>query len=168
MRHTIRSIILAAGPDLIGILATQKRVPLHMLSSKRRSWHRGGGGGYRTIRVTDAWRTKYPEVPVTVTMKVPRGVEEMVRSRSVELPGEATGLGVNVAEAPAGRPVTESETLPVKPPTDPTETVYVAVWPRETVTDDGLALSVKSRGVTTSVIVAERVIEPLVPVTVRE
>ncbi len=91
----------------------------------------------------------------------------MVRTRSVELPGVPTGFVLKVANAPAGRPVTESDTLPVKPPTDPTETVYEAVWPRKTVTEDGLALSVKSRAVTVSMTVAVWLREPLLPVTAR-
>src|SRR5258708_5084733 len=79
--------------------------------------------GYRTVKVTGTWCTNAPAVPITPIVKAARGVDDVVRTRSVELPGVPTGFVLKVANAPAGRPVTESDTLPVKPPTDVTETV---------------------------------------------
>jgi signal transduction histidine kinase len=89
----------------------------------------GDRPGYRTVKVTGTWCTNAPAVPVPVTVMVKeaRGVDDVVRTRSVELPGVPTGFVLKVADAPAGRPVTDSVTLPAKPPTDPAETVYEAV-----------------------------------------
>ena len=97
---------------------------------------------------------------------MPRGVADVVRTRSVDVPAAATGLTVNVAVDEDGSPAAESVTPPVKPPVGATETTDVAVWPRVTVTEVGAAESEKSRAVTTSVIAAECTTAPLVPVTV--
>src|SRR5258708_5771573 len=99
---------------------------------------------------------------------VARGVDDVVRTRRIVLPGGPIGFALKVAVAPAGRPVTENDTPPAKPPTDPTVIVYDAVWPRANVTKDGLTLSVKSRAVTVSATVALWLTEPLVPVTLSE
>ena len=61
------------------------------------------------------------------SVKMLRGVDNVVLTVSVELPGDPTGLGEKTAVVPAGRPATVSETLPTEPPTTDTETVYVAV-----------------------------------------
>src|SRR5215470_175039 len=99
---------------------------------------------------------------------VARGVDDVVRTRRTVLPGVPTGFAVNVAVAPVGNPLTENETAPAKPPTEDVVIVYDAVWPRVSVTEDGLALSTKSRAVTDSVTVAVRLVEPLVPLTFNE
>ena len=54
---------------------------------------------------------------------MPRGVEDDVCTLSVEDPGDDTELGVNVAVAFDGWPVTESATGPEKPPFEASETV---------------------------------------------
>src|SRR5262249_9405235 len=107
-----------------------------------------------------------PLLPVSVTVNVPRSVALVVPTRSVELRGAATGLADQDTIEPLGKPLTDSVTLPVKPPTDPTATLYAAVWPRLIVIDDGLADRVKPRARRVSASVAVRVIAPLVPVTV--
>jgi hypothetical protein len=61
------------------------------------------------------------------SVKVPRGVDNVVLTVSVELPGDATGLGEKTVVVPAGRHATASETLPTEPPTTDADTVYVAV-----------------------------------------
>ena len=51
-----------------------------------------------------------PCVPVTVIGKVPRGVDEIVAMVRLDVPPGSTAVGVNVAVAPAGRPVALSAT----------------------------------------------------------
>ena len=67
---------------------------------------------------------------------------------------------------PFGSPATVSETLPIEPPTTDTPTVYLADWPREMVTDEGLTDSAKSRAESTSVTATVCVTPPAVPVIV--
>ena len=110
-----------------------------------------GGRTHRTIKVAVAWCVRDPLVAVTFTVKVPRAVPNVVFTFSVAVPGAATGLPVQVADAFAGSPETFRLTDPVNPPTTETPTVYVAVWPRETVTEDGLIDTAKSGLLTTRV-----------------
>jgi hypothetical protein len=121
---------------------------------------------YRTLSVADAWWTSELAVPVIRIVKRPRGVDDVVFTVSVELPGDPTGLGEKTAVVPAGRPATLSETLPTEPPTTDTATVYLAVCLRKIVTDEGLTDSVKSRGETTSVTAVVCEMPPAVPVIV--
>ena len=79
---------------------------------------------------------------------------------SAELPGDPTGLGEKTAVVPAGRPATVSETFPTEPPTTDTLAVYLAAFPRATVTDEGLTDSTKSRAETTRVTVTACVTPP--------
>jgi len=76
-----------------------------------------------TISVAFALRATLPLVPVTVKVKVPRGVEEDVRIARVELFDALTGLGLKVAVEPEGSPAIESATSPAKPPWEETLTV---------------------------------------------
>jgi signal transduction histidine kinase len=80
---------------------------------------------------------------------VPRRVHDLVFTVSVERPGDPAGLGEKTAVVPAGSPATVSETLPTEPPVTDTPTVYLADFPRRTVTDEGLTDSAKSRAGTT-------------------
>jgi hypothetical protein len=107
-----------------------------------------------------------PFLPVTRTVNVPRKVDPVVRMRSVEVPGAATGLADHDAMEPLGAPLSDSVTLPVKPLTTPTATLYEAVSPRVTVIDGGVADRVKSRACTVRLTVAVWVIPALVPVIV--
>ena len=59
-------------------------------------------------------------------------------------PGAAIDAGENVAEAPVGRPETESETAELKPPETVVVTVAV-VWPPAVAeTEDGETVTAKS------------------------
>jgi hypothetical protein len=84
------------------------------------------------------------------------------------------GFGVKVYVAPAGNPLSESATSPVKPFVGISVTVYDAVLPRTIETVDGAALTVKSGGgggggcVTTSVALVECDVPPEVPMIVSE
>jgi hypothetical protein len=90
-------------------------------------------------------------VAVSLRVKVPRAVPEVVRTFSVALPEVVTGLPVHVDDAFDGSPDTLSVTDPVKPPVGETFIVYVAVCPRVTVLDAGLIVIPKSGWLTTSV-----------------
>src|SRR5882672_1940663 len=92
----------------------------------------------RTTKVAVAWWVRAPLVAVTLMVKVPRAVLAVVFTFSVALPGATTGLPVQLAVAFAGSPDAFRVTEPANPPTEDTLTVYVAVCPRVTVTDDGL------------------------------
>jgi hypothetical protein len=76
-------------------------------------------------------------------------VDDLVRTFSVAEPGATTGFRLKPAVAPDGSPEIESDTLPLKPPSEPTLTVYEPLWPRTSESDDGLIASVKSRVMTT-------------------
>jgi len=73
-------------------------------------------------------------------------------------------VGLRVQVRPAGETVEVNATVPVKALTGATVIVDVAVAPARAVTLVGLAVTVKSRMLT--VTVAERLSDPLVPVTV--
>jgi len=73
-----------------------------------------------TVSETAAACVVVPLVPRTVSVKVPRVVDAEVRTVSVELPGATTEPGPKLALAPAGSPVTESETVPANPPWEET------------------------------------------------
>jgi hypothetical protein len=62
-------------------------------------------------------------------------------------PEVVTEVGLNVAVAPAGRPVTLNATFPVNPFTGATVAVYVVPAPGRIVRDAGVAVSVKSETV---------------------
>lgn len=83
-----------------------------------------------------------PLVPVIVNVYVPVVVFLHVDTESVD--ADVVGFGLKDAEPLKGRPLTLSETLPLKPLTGVTVTAYVVPPPRETVRLDGVALSVKS------------------------
>jgi len=61
-------------------------------------------------------------LPVTLIVNVPLVVKRCVLTVSVEVPEGGTGLREKLPVANAGRPETESETVPVKPPCDETLT----------------------------------------------
>ena len=72
------------------------------------------GAGF-TIRVTVALWIKLPLVPVMVRVFVPVAAPVVVVMLRVELPEPITEVGVNVALAPAGSPLTVKPTLPLNP-----------------------------------------------------
>ena len=77
------------------------------------------GGGWLTVRLNVAAWLSDPEVPVTVTVHVPRFAVEgtLIVSTELALPFAAgvTGLLANVAVAPVGKPETLSVTGELKP-----------------------------------------------------
>ena len=72
-----------------------------------------------------------PPIPVTVTVYVPVGVETPAVSVRVDVPapGAAIVLGLNVAVAPLGSPLADSEIALLKPPTTAVVTVTVPEEP---------------------------------------
>lgn len=59
---------------------------------------------------------RLPLVAVIVSVRFPRGVDELVEMKSVDEAGDEafTGFGLKLAVVPDGRPLTESVTCPVK------------------------------------------------------
>jgi hypothetical protein len=91
-----------------------------------------------------------------------------VETDSVELPPAATEVGLKLAVAPVGNPVTPNPIVPLNPPDTDVLTEYDVPVPAVTVWLEGIAPTEKSPAeLTTSVTVVECVNVPLVPVTVR-
>jgi hypothetical protein len=101
-------------------------------------------------------------------VNVPRAVRVVVFTVRVEVPRALTEDGLKVAVAPAGSPLKDSVTCPVKPTGEETVIVYVVELPRLTDPDAGLTERAKSRGggLTTSVTEVERASPPPLPVIV--
>src|SRR5713226_5571065 len=68
-----------------------------------------------TARLTVAECDKLPLTPVIVSVEVAAGVVLAVVMFKVEDPEPLTEVGLNEAVAPAGKPLTLSPTLPLKP-----------------------------------------------------
>ncbi len=68
----------------------------------------------------------------------------LVETVSVELPEPTTEGGVKLPVAPEGKPLTLKPTLPLNPLEGVTATVYMALVPGFTVTEEGVALMEKS------------------------
>jgi hypothetical protein len=68
-----------------------------------------------TTSVADVVRVREPLTPVIVNGYVPSTVLGAVEIVKLELAPDA-GFGLNVAVAPAGKPVVEKVTAPVNPP----------------------------------------------------
>ena len=124
-------------------------------------------GTAMTTSVAVAVWTRVPLVPVMVSVNDPPGVVAAVVTVSVEVPAVVTDVGLNVAVAPAGNPLTVRATAPVKPFTAADVGVYVVPAPCATVCVAGDAVNVKSGGALTSkVMSAVWTRLPLVAVTV--
>src|SRR5579859_755985 len=78
-------------------------------------WYAGVPPTGLTTSVTEAECDKLPLVPLMVSVYVPAAVELLVETLSVDVPAPLTEAGVKVAVAPAGTPLTPSDTAPVKP-----------------------------------------------------
>lgn len=127
--------------------------------------------GLTTERVRDVVRVSPPPVPVMVSVVVPSGVDDdvaIVRSAAVPPEGGGNEEAAKVPVAPAGRPETEKETAPVKPPDGVAVTVVVAEPPGPVETAAGETETEKSGlyGETTSERGAVLVSPPPMPVTV--
>ena len=92
-----------------------------------------------TTRFTVVEWVKVPLVPVTVSVYVPAGVVVLVLTDIVEEPEPVTEVGLKLALAPVGKPLTLNATAPVKPPDAVTVAVYEVPAPAVTVCDDGVA-----------------------------
>lgn len=110
---------------------------------------------------------RVPDVPVRVTVEVPRAAELLAVKVSTLEP--EVGFEPNTALTPLGSPDTANVTLPVNPPVSITATVSVAPDPRVRDRAEGAAARVKP-GVCVVLTVSERVVlavsEPDVPVIV--
>jgi hypothetical protein len=94
------------------------------------------------------------------------GVEVLVITVMADVPDPVTVVGLNIAVAPDGRPVTENVTTPVNPLLAVTVDVYEGeVLPSITDWDDGLADNEKPVTFNVTVVVWFRL--PLVPLMVR-
>jgi len=78
---------------------------------------------------------RFPNVPVRLVVYVPAGAEVVEDSVMVDdatpFAGGVKDVGLNEAETPEGRPVIDSVTLEVKPPSDPTTTVVLLPVPAD-------------------------------------
>src|SRR5581483_3178979 len=104
-----------------------------------------------------------------VTMKVPRGIVLVVETVRIDDPGPLTTEGLNVAVAPAGTPLTLSDTFWLNPFSPLMFTVYWMLPPMGTVCVAGVAETVKSGAgapLTVRTIETACVRLPLVPVMV--
>ncbi len=68
----------------------------------------------------------------------------LVETVSVELPEPATETGLKLPPAPEGKPLILKLTVPVNPLEGATATVYMALVPGFTLTEEGVALMEKS------------------------
>jgi hypothetical protein len=106
---------------------------------------------------------RLPLVPVIVSGNVPvgnsfAGFDRCALIVSVDVPFPVMDDGLKLDRVPAGNPVTEKFTFPLKPFVPEIVMVYVVEFPRTTVWLDGVAAIVKSVGpaeFTTSVTVVE-------------
>ena len=114
---------------------------------------------------------RVPDVPVTVTWYVCCGVFEAEHTCNVDWAepplGTETMVGIRVVVRVGsdGLTVAVNDTMPWKPKRLDTVIMDVPHEPWPIVKDVGLAVSLKSTGVTVTVIVARRTSPPLVPVT---
>jgi len=72
-------------------------------------------------------------------LKVPVEVDVVVLIVKVDVPPPTTDVGLKLAVAPDGSPRAENETVPVKPLSAVTVTVYVVLFGRVTVCEEGVA-----------------------------
>ena len=98
-------------------------------------------GGAATVSETVALAVIAPEVPVTVTATVPKAAVAAAESVSVvDLVDEG---GLNVLVTPAGRPLMEKLTVPVKPDSGVIAMVLAPLAPRWRLMAAGVAAMVK-------------------------
>src|ERR1700722_357351 len=68
-----------------------------------------------TTSVTVVLCCNAPEVPVSVTVYVPAGVDPVVSKPTTDVPAPLTVEGLKLAVVPAGRPLALKAPLPLKP-----------------------------------------------------
>src|SRR5437870_9857300 len=116
-------------------------------------------------RLTAAEGVGAPLKPVIVNERVPGGVAVPVPTVIVE--EAVAGLGLKLAVAPPGNPLTPKVTAAVKPPEGVMLTAYVVPAPCTTLWEAGLAERLKSgAGLTAKVTDTVCVRVPLTPVMV--
>jgi hypothetical protein len=118
-----------------------------------------------TVKLTRAVAPRLPLAPVTVRLAVVAAAEAAAVSVSTAVPPGATAAGVNAAVTPAGRPETDSATLPVKPPVPAKPMLAVAEDPAASATVEGVALRVNPAAAACT---TEKVSPAMVRVPVRE
>jgi hypothetical protein len=110
-----------------------------------------------------------PLVPVNRSVNVPRPPPTEVLTVRTDEDAAGTGFTLKDPVAPAGSPLTESATLPLKLPFDATLTLKVVVAPAVIVAEAGVTDSTKSGGCgTIRLTLVERTSAPLVPVILSE
>ncbi len=149
------------------VMVTVLELPLGTETEVRLEAMVKSGASFTVRKMFTVW-LRLPLVPVTVMVKLPVVAVELAVRERVEVPGGVTGLGVNEAVTPDGRPDAASVTAPENPATGDRVMVVVPAEPlRYIVTDVGLAEMVKSGlGSTVRVRVVECDSEPLTPVMV--
>jgi len=88
-------------------------------------------GGVGTVKTTVVVWTRPPEVPVTVSVAVPRAAQLWLVTVSV-LPVVVVA-GLKAADTPEGRPLTDRFTAPLNPLRSDTAIMLVPLLPRATV-----------------------------------
>src|SRR5262245_39024106 len=121
-----------------------------------------------TVSVTAVLCCKLPLVPAMVSVNMPLRLPAV--TVIVVVPDPVTEVGLKLALASRGNPVTPKVTAPVHPFNGVTVTLYVVLCSRATRLGDGVAESEKSAPglATTSVTEAVRCRPPLVPVMINE
>src|ERR1700682_5557128 len=105
---------------------------------------KSGTGAAVTTKLVFAEWVRAPLVPVTVRGDVAAGVVLPVVTVIVELPLAVIVAGEKLAEAPVGKPLALSVTIPVNPFRAPVVTVYVVELPAVTVCVEGETAMEKS------------------------
>lgn len=111
-------------------------------------------------------RVTPPLVPLILRLKVPVDVELFVLTVSVDVPWPVTELGLKLALELDGNPRTLNVTVPLKPLIAAMLAVYVALFPRVTVCEDGEAEMEKEFTTKVTVVECVRFGVVLVPVIV--
>ena len=94
---------------------------------------------------------RLPLVPTIEIFVVPAGVVVCALKFTTMVPLPFTEDGLKLALTPAGKPVAEMETVPVKPKSDATVTVAVGFEPGVMVTAAGGAAVMEKSGLPTTV-----------------
>ena len=104
-----------------------------------------------TVRAMVALCVRLPLVPTIEIFVVPAGVLVWALKFTTMVPLPFTEDGLKLALTPAGKPVAEMETEPVKPKSDATVTVAVGFEPGVMVTAAGGAAVMEKSGLPTTV-----------------